>query len=424
MPALGFNFYTAQCTVEYRLSTAGSWISVTNSTIVNVEDDAAVYIRATPKSGYQTTGWEVWQVATQMPVDEGTLPYQGGTFQFSMAEEMEVHINTQATPTYTCYLYYNANGGSGAPSTQSYTGTSTSSHQFIVSGTIPTRSGYHFSKWYDSSSPTTYYVGGDTISVPYNGSKTLKAFWVKEVDLGFNYDTSQCTVEYKTGGGSWTVAPTSGAITLIQGASVDVRVTGKTGYNPIGWEIFDLGLGENIEVGYSFPFSFTMDTDTAIQVNVTCHAIPTSRDLMFDFNNTMCTVRYKVGNDAWNDVLQSGAVQVASSSDVTIEAVAKSGYIVDGWLLREYTPDELYVDEGFFDSNNQYVLHMDLDYIFEINTSTASTYTITATAGSGGTITPSGVITVTAGESVTFTITANNGYRIKRILVDGNPIQL
>ncbi len=40
-----------------------------------------------------------------------------------------------SSTSYTCYLYYNANGGSGAPSTQSYTGTSTSSHTFTISST-------------------------------------------------------------------------------------------------------------------------------------------------------------------------------------------------------------------------------------------------------------------------------------------------
>ena len=47
------------------------------------------------------------------------------------------------------------------------------------------------------------------------------------------------------------------------------------------------------------------------------------------------------------------------------------------------------------------------------------TYTIIATAGSNGAITPSGAVSVNYGSSQTFTITASNGYKISSIFVDG-----
>ena len=47
------------------------------------------------------------------------------------------------------------------------------------------------------------------------------------------------------------------------------------------------------------------------------------------------------------------------------------------------------------------------------------TYTITATAGENGTITPSGVSVVMEGQSLSFTIAANNGYRVASVMVDG-----
>jgi len=47
-----------------------------------------------------------------------------------------------------------------------------------------------------------------------------------------------------------------------------------------------------------------------------------------------------------------------------------------------------------------------------------STYTITATAGFGGSITPLGTVTVNYKESKTFTITPNAGYKIKDVKVD------
>ncbi len=45
-------------------------------------------------------------------------------------------------------------------------------------------------------------------------------------------------------------------------------------------------------------------------------------------------------------------------------------------------------------------------------------YTITATAGTGGRISPSGKVKVIHGANQTFTITPNAGYKIKDVKVD------
>jgi len=50
------------------------------------------------------------------------------------------------------------------------------------------------------------------------------------------------------------------------------------------------------------------------------------------------------------------------------------------------------------------------------------TFTITATAGQGGTIYPSGSVSVVSGSSQTFTIKPNLGYKIKDVKVDGTSV--
>ena len=52
----------------------------------------------------------------------------------------------------------------------------------------------------------------------------------------------------------------------------------------------------------------------------------------------------------------------------------------------------------------------------------AQKYTIAATAGEGGSITPNGDVSVKEGASQTFAITADNGYEIADVLVDGNSV--
>ncbi|MFA6409419.1 MAG: IPT/TIG domain-containing protein, partial [Gammaproteobacteria bacterium] len=53
------------------------------------------------------------------------------------------------------------------------------------------------------------------------------------------------------------------------------------------------------------------------------------------------------------------------------------------------------------------------------NTCAIDTYTITASAGTGGSISPSGAVSVNSGSNQTFTITSNTGYHIAGVTVDG-----
>ena len=85
-------------------------------------------------------------------------------------------------PAWTSYtVSYNANGGSGAPSSQ----TKWKDQTLTLSSTKPTRTGYTFSKWNTKSdgSGTSYSSGG---SYTANSSITLYAIWTENA-LTVNY---------------------------------------------------------------------------------------------------------------------------------------------------------------------------------------------------------------------------------------------
>ena len=79
-------------------------------------------------------------------------------------------------PTFT--LNYNANGGTGAPASQTHKATSEyeKSHTFTISSQAPTRDGYTFLGWNTNRSATTanYQPGG---SIVVTGTTTLYAVW-------------------------------------------------------------------------------------------------------------------------------------------------------------------------------------------------------------------------------------------------------
>lgn len=54
----------------------------------------------------------------------------------------------------------------------------------------------------------------------------------------------------------------------------------------------------------------------------------------------------------------------------------------------------------------------------------ADVFTITATAGPGGQINPSGSVPAPQGSTIEFTMTANNGYCIKSVVADGEPAEM
>ncbi len=60
-----------------------------------------------------------------------------------------------------------------------------------------------------------------------------------------------------------------------------------------------------------------------------------------------------------------------------------------------------------------------IDDVSVKGTSAGTTYTIAASAGAGGSISPAGNVTVSEGSNQTFTITADNGFEIADVLVDG-----
>ena len=75
---------------------------------------------------------------------------------------------------------------------------------------------------------------------------------------------------------------------------------------------------------------------------------------------------------------------------------------------------------AFRHHNTTDMFRLNLDDISFYTDATGDTYTITATAGAGGSISPSGAVSVGQYSDMEFTITPNSGYAIDSVIVDGN----
>ncbi|MDD1725097.1 MAG: PKD domain-containing protein [Methanospirillum sp.] len=109
----------------------------------------------------------------------------------------------------------------------------------------------------------------------------------------------------------------------------------------------------------------------------------------------------------------SGAVSVPYGSDQTFRITPDTGYIIEDVL----------VDSKSAGAVSSYTFtDVTSDHTISASFISGSSHTITASAGSGGSISPSGAVSVPDGESQTFTITPNSGYKILDVLVDSKNV--
>ena len=143
-------------------------------------------------------------------LDDGLWNDNQGHVQFPFVCEID------SIPTYT--VSYNANGGSGAPSAQ----TKTEGTALKLSTKVPTRSGYTFLGWAESSTATTpQYQPGDSFTK--DAGTTLYAVW----------EINTYTISYNANGGSG--APSAQTKTEGTALKLSTKVPTRSGYTFLGW---------------------------------------------------------------------------------------------------------------------------------------------------------------------------------------------
>ena len=113
-------------------------------------------------------------------------------------------------PDVAATLNYDANGGTGAPKSESKSGLKGNSATFTVSSTTPTRDGYTFKGWNTKADGSGMeYKAGNSISVAYGSTTTLYAQWEEtpgpSPDPGGDDDKQEATLVFDPNAGTDTV---------------------------------------------------------------------------------------------------------------------------------------------------------------------------------------------------------------------------
>ncbi len=130
------------------------------------------------------------------------------------------------------------------------------------------------------------------------------------------------------------------------------------------------------------------------------------------------TVSYDANGATGGSVPASGTVADGTvwSSPGNSGSLVRTGYTFSGWALTAGATSAV----STYAITGNTVFYAVWTYSGSSGGSGGnSSYTITATTGTGGSISPSGSVSVTKGESKTFAITADKGYCIGDVLVDG-----
>ena len=233
---------------------------------------------------------------------------------------------------------------------------------------VPSRQGYQFTDWYLDDTKYGF-------NAAVTGDMTLTARWT----------VNQYTITFDTDGGSEVAPITQGYGTTITAPEAPT----KSGYTFMGW---------NPEIPVTMPAE--------------------DRTVTAQWTLDRYTISYNLNNGTATGNPDSYTVE---SDAITLNTPTRPGYTFTGWSGTGLTGENnltVTIEKGST-GDRSYTAHWRYN---GGGSSGYSYYTIKATAGAGGSISPSGSISVREGRDQTFTITPDKGYAVSNVKIDGKSI--
>ena len=348
------------------------------------------------REGYTFAGWDKAIPAT-MPAENMTITAQWTINQYTIT-------------------FDTAGGSEIAPITQDYGTPSTAPAD-------PTRNGYTFAGW-SPALPAT---------MPAE-NMTVTAQWT----------VNQYTITFDTAGGS-AIAP----ITQDYGTAITAPADPtREGYTFAGWDkaIPATMPAENMTITAQWTinqYTITFDTAGGSEIApitqdygtpITAPADPTRNGYTFvgwspaipatmPAENMTVTAQWRVNRYTITYDLDRGTADdnptgyTVETETFTLKNPTRPGYIFSGWSGTGLTGEDnltVTIPKGST-GNRSYTAHWRYNGGYRY-------YTIKAAAGAGGSISPSGNVSVREGSDRTFTITPDKGYAVSNVKIDGKSI--
>lgn len=226
-----------------------------------------------------------------------------------------------------------------------------------------------------------------------------------------------------------TYVPTKPAITTValpDGKVGDAynQTLAATGTNPIAWSIETGNLPDGLTlVGDTIKGTPSKAGDFKFTVKATNGGGSDTKELTIKVADAEAAKYHNVtlsgaGTGA------TGAGSHAAGTTVNIYAGTKSGYTFNGWTSDDVTVLSASSKNASFVMPDKDVT-VKANWVYNGGGSSGggyTYYTIKATAGVNGSISPTGNVSVREGRDQTFTITPNKGYAVAKVLIDSKNV--
>ena len=240
----------------------------------------------------------------------------GGTYSGSCNGSYLAFSGSVTIPAQTSTIYYNANGGSGAPGSHSYTNATSGTTN--LSSTKPTRTGYDFLGWSLSSTATSAsYSAGQAWNLSNYGDWTLYAVWrIKTFTVTIRRGTGISDITSPAWG--WTSNYKTNTVNY--GTSLNINVSLSTGYHWSKWS------GSFSTTTQSYTFTVTSNID------VTANGAA----------NTY-TVNYNANGGSGTTASSSHTYDSAKA--LTANGFSRTGYTFQGWSTSSSATSATYSNQ-------------------------------------------------------------------------------
>ena len=283
-----------------------------------------------------------------------------------------------------CTITFNAGGGSGSmESVPVKAGT----NYILPACGFTAPENQEFNAWEIGG---TKYKVGDSYTV--NGDIELKALWKDSVIT----PTAYTVTVSNDGNGAGTATPSTAAT----GTEITLTATPNEGYHFKEWQVISGGVTIKDD-------KFLMPND-----NVEVKAI-------FEKDAPPAPTEFTITFDGNGGTPSVGSMTTTNRKLTSLPSASQSKHSFDGWYTEKSGGTKITTDT-VFSANTTVYAHW--TYTGGGGSSGYSYYTIEATAGTGGSISPSGNVSVREGRDQTFTITPDKGYAVANVKIDGKSI--
>ncbi len=344
-------------TIRTITASTGANGAIAPSGTVGVANGSTKVFTMTPNSGYK--------IAT-VTVNGGAVA-TNPTYTFSNVTSNQTISATFSLNTFTITASAGANGS------------------ITPSGSVPVNGGAN--QTFTITPNATYHVNDVLVDGVSAGTVTSYTFSnvTAPHTINASFSINTYTITPSVSGGNGSINPSLPQI-VSHGSSTTFTITPNTGYH-----VSDV-LVDGVSAGTGTTYTFS---------NVTAH-----HTINASFAINTYTITATAG--AHGSIAPSGTAIVNSGSTQAYTITPDAGY-----QIASLTVDSSLVATGPTYTFTNITTNHTIDAAFS-----AITYTITASAGANGTISPSGAVGVTSGANQAFTITPNTGYKVQDVAID------